>query len=301
VPPSNVLLLRADEQSDRAGEVVALLGSLDNPSGLYLDGDWLYIAEEGRILRVAFDGETGSVTGAPEIVVPQLPRGGHWTRTIKKGPDGYLYVTVGSSCNACIEEHPWRAAMIRFKPGGTPELYATGLRNTVGFDWQHGTGNLYGVDNGRDWLGDDFPPERVNRIVQGGFYGWPFFNGDNEPDPDYGADGAHLAGSVIAPAHTLPAHVAPLAITFLRRTRGLEDAALVSQHGSWNRSQKDGYRVVSLHWDEDGSITDRPFLEGFLQRGRVLGRPVDIAEGEDGVIFISDDFNGAIWRVAPVP
>ncbi len=301
VPPNQLLLIKADRDGDgRTDGVITLLDDLHNASGITLDGDWLYIAVNGRVLRVPFDAEARRVTGAPETVT-RLPAGGmHWTRTIKKGPDGYFYVSIGSDCNVCIEQDPWRAAMIRFKPGEAPTLYASGLRNSVGFDWQPVTGDLFAVNNGRDWLGDNFPPEEVNRIVEGGFYGWPYLNGDNVPDPDYGKDVGDRAKTAIMPIYKLPAHVAPLAILFLRHAKpgALAGAALVTEHGSWNRSTKDGYQVVALTW-RDGAISEAPFLTGFLKDGVVSGRPVDIAEAPDGTIYISDDFAGAIWRVAP--
>jgi glucose/arabinose dehydrogenase len=301
-PPARVLLIKADKDGDgRADGVVTLIDGLHNVTGLTLDGDQLYVAEDGRVLRAGFDAEAGRVTGSLETVLADLPPGGmHWSRTIKKGPDGFFYVSIGASCNVCIESNPWRAAIIRFKPGEKPELFASGLRNTVGFDWQPGTGDLYGVDNGRDWLGDDFPPEDVNRIVEGGFYGWPYLHGDNVPDPDYGQQAGDRAKTAIAPAYKLPAHVAPLSILFLRHAEApsLAATALVAEHGSWNRSRKDGYQVVALTW-RDGAISQTPFLTGFLKDGEVLGRPVDLAEAPDGTVFVSDDFGGVIWRVVP--
>jgi len=302
-PPHRVLLVKADSDGDgRSDGAETLIVKLENPSGLFLDGDQLYIAEDSRVLRVGFDAETGKIVGTPETILPDLPRGGvHWTRTIKKGPDGYFYVSIGSSCNVCVETNPWRAGIIRFKPGEKAELYASGLRNTVGFDWQPGTNALYGVDNGRDWLGDNLPPEKVNLIKEGGFYGWPYLYGDNQPDPNFGKEVSDRTSHSIPPVYALPAHVAPLSILFLRHSKMAKfgDAALVAEHGSWNRSQKIGYQVVALHWRE-GQITEEPFLTGFLKGGNdVLGRPVDIVESPEGMIFISDDYNGVIWRVAP--
>jgi glucose/arabinose dehydrogenase len=303
-PPSRVLLVKADKNGDgRADGVETLIDGLHNVSGLFLDGDLLYVAEDARVFRVPFDVEAARVNGSPETVVPDLPPGGmHWTRTIKKGPDGFFYVSIGASCNVCIEKNPWRAGIIRFKPGEKPSLFASGLRNTVGFDWQPGTNDLYGVDNGRDWLGDNFPPEDVNRIVEGGFYGWPYLNGDNVPDPDFGKEGGDRAAKAIPPAYKLPAHVAPLSILFLRHAKAasLANTALVAEHGSWNRAQKVGYQVVALNW-RDGAISEAPFLTGFLKGGEVSGRPVDIVEAADGTIFVSDDFGGMIWRVTPSP
>jgi glucose/arabinose dehydrogenase len=304
-PPHRVLLVKADNDGDgRADGVETLIDKLENPSGLFLDGDQLYIAEDSRVLRVRFDAETGKIVGTPEAILPDLPRNGmHWTRTIKKGPDGFFYVSIGASCNVCIENNPWRAGMIRFKPGEKAALYASGLRNTVGFDWQPETNALYGVDNGRDWLGDNLPPEKVNQIKEGGFYGWPYLYGDNQPDPNFGKEARDRTSHAIPPVYGLPAHVAPLSILFIRHSKMAKfgDAALVAEHGSWNRSQKIGYQVVALYW-RHGQITEEPFLIGFLkQDGDVLGRPVDIVESPDGMIFISDDYNGVIWRVAPSP
>jgi glucose/arabinose dehydrogenase len=299
--PSKVLLVKKDSQGNgRSDGVETLLSGLQNPSGLFLDGDQLYVAEEGRVLRVGFDSEGRKITGPLETIVPELPHDGqHFTRTIKKGPDGFFYVTIGSSCNLCVEKNPWRAAMIRFKPGKPPQVFASGLRNTVGFDWQPGTEKLYGVDNGRDWLGDNLPPDEVNHIVEGGFYGWPYLYGDNKPDPSFGRWAGDRAGRAIPPIYKLPAHVAPLSMLFLQHAKDkFADAALVAEHGSWNRSQKIGYGVVALHWRK-GQIIEEAFLTGFLKDGRALGRPVDIAEDRKGVVFISDDFNGVIWRVAP--
>ena len=307
-PGSKVLLVRRDGDGDgRSDGVSTLITGLNSPHGLWLDGDWLYIAEEGRILRAPYDAEGRRITARPGVVLDDLPDdGGHWTRTIKKGPDGYFYVTIGSSCNICRERHPWRAAMIRFRPGGRAEIYATGLRNTVGFDWRPENGALYGVENGRDMLGDDIPPDELNRIVPGGFYGWPFYHGGGIRDPDLGRMAPQPAtgeARQIPPAHAFGAHVAPLSIRFVRHTRAanLKGAALVTQHGSWNRSSKVGYRVVALFWRGDGSIIQRPFLSGFLKSGGVSGRPVDVIEADDGTLYVSDDYAGAIWRITYRP
>jgi len=301
VPGRRVLRLKADADGDgRADGVETLLDDLKAPHGLLLDEGWLYVAESGDVVRVSYDAAQGRVTGAPERLAAEIPEGGaHWTRTIKKGTDGWFYVSIGSTCNVCVESHPWRAAMVRFKLGGAPELYASGLRNTVGFDWQPGSGALYGVDNGRDWLGDDSPPEEVNLIEKDGFYGWPFFHGDNVADPDLGERGQLHAGRTIKPVHKLTPHSAPLALTFLRHQRapGYGNAALVAEHGSWNRSSRSGYRVVSLHWQGDGSITERPFLTGFEVDEDVIGRPVDVVEASDGTIYVSDDLSGVVWRI----
>ena len=297
------LLLRDRDGDGNPDGRTALLSGLDRPHGLDVHDGWLWVAETGAVGRIRFDAETRATSGAFMRVVTGLPTGGnHWTRTVRVGPDGMLYVSIGSSCNVCIEDDRRRAAILRYRLDGSgQELYATGLRNAVGFDWRPGTGELYATDNGRDLLGDDFPPDELNRIVAGGFYGWPFANGDRVPDPDFGAGHEAEIASSIPPAHGFRPHNASLGITFVRGTHvpaEYRGAALVALHGSWNRRRKDGYKVVSVHWQPDGRIVERDFLWGFLENDDVIGRPVDVAEGPDGALYVSDDYAGAIYRVA---
>ncbi len=298
-----VLLLHGDADGDgRSDGRQVLLEALNRPHGLDLWEGWLYVGETDAVARIRFDAAERTVQGAPERVVRGLPAGGnHWTRTVRIGEDGWMYVSVGSSCNVCFEEDERRAALLRFRPDGSaPEIYATGLRNAVGFDWRPGTGELFATDNGRDLLGDDFPPCELNLVTRGGFYGWPLANGDREVDPDLGVGREDEVAASIPPVHGFRAHTAPLGITFLRGERvppAYRGAALVALHGSWNRSEKDGYEVVSLHWRDDGSIEEREFVGGFLVDGDVIGRPVDVAEGPDGSLYVSDDYAGSIYLV----
>ena len=299
-----VLLLERDGNGDgRADAMRTLLEGLDRPHGLDFHDGWLYVAEGNAVSRVRYDTDGRRVAGALERVVSGLPDGGnHWTRSVRFGPDGLLYVAVGSSCNVCEEKDRRRAALLRFRPDGSgEELFATGLRNSVGFDWQPSTGDLYANDNGRDLLGDDIPPCELNRVVQGGFYGWPFATGDRVPDPDFGKGHEREIAASLPPAHPFRAHNAPLGITFVRGEHApasLRGAALVALHGSWNRRAKDGYKVVSLHWGPDGRIEERDFATGFLREDVVIGRPVDVAEGPDGAFYVSDDYTGSIYRIA---
>ena len=301
---STIFLLERDQNGDgRADGVRPLLQGLDRPHGLDFHGDWLYVAEPGAVRRVHYDALRRKTLGKLETIVSNLPTGGnHWTRSLRFGPDGWMYVSLGSSCNVCIEKDERRAAIVRYRPDGSgEELYATGLRNSVGFDWQPQTGALFATDNGRDHLGDDLPPCELNRIERGGFYGWPFAHGDRVPDPSFGAGHEDRIRASTPPVHAFIAHTAPLGVTFYRgrafpsRYRG---AAFVAQHGSWNRSRKSGYRVVLLEWDEaTGAIQESDFVRGFELKEDVIGRPVDVAAGPDGALYISDDYAGAVYRV----
>jgi glucose/arabinose dehydrogenase len=298
----DIILLRADADGDgRPDGRDTLLSGLRRPLGLDIHGDWLYVAESNRIVRIPFDSDSGAVSGAPQVVVPGLTdNGNHWSKTLRVGPDGRLYLAQGSTCNICEEDDTRRATMMRFELDGSDgEIIATGLRNSVGFDWAPWSGRLYATENGRDLLGDDIPPCELNLIEPGRFYGWPYFYGDNIPDPNMGRDPRAGERDPTAPVHGFRAHNAPLGLTFLRSDDlppGYRRSALAALRGSWNRSSPDGYKVVSLHWTDHG-IDERDFLSGFHRDGSISGRPVDVAEGPDGAIYVSDDYAGAIYRV----
>lgn len=297
-----VLLLKRDRNHDgRHDGVAVLLEQLTRPHGLALHNNWLYVAESNAIGRVAFNHETGELTGSYTRIIPDLPdNGNHWTKSIRIHHDA-LYLSMGSTCNVCEEKDARRATIMRFDlEGNHGEIFATGLRNSVGMDFAPWDDSLYATDNGRDLLGDDYPVCELNRIEQHGFYGWPYINDFGDLDPDYGAGKEDLLAAAIAPVFGFQPHNAPLGIRFVRQAKmpaGYDNSALVALHGSWNRSTADGYKVVSLHWGPDGSIRSRDFMTGFETRGNIIGRPVDIAEGPDRCLYISDDYSGTIYRV----
>jgi glucose/arabinose dehydrogenase len=299
----SVTLLERDADGDGAPDGRrTLLSDLNRPHGVDFHEGWLYVAETDAVGRIRYDAQARSVSGAFERVVTGLPAGGnHWTRSVRFGPDGWMYVSIGSSCNVCEEQDERRASLMRFQPDGSgAEVYACCLRNTMGFDWRPETGELFGTDNGRDLLGDDFPPCELNRIERGGFYGWPYANGAKQADPDLGEGHSERIAASLAPAHAFGAHTAPLGLTFLRGGHwpvAYRGAGLAALHGSWNRTRKSGYKVVSLHFGGRGTVTERDFVWGFEKDENVIGRPVDLAEGPDGAIYISDDFTGSIYRV----
>ena len=297
---NNILLLKRDADKDGRSDGKAVLKeNMQLPHGLLLEGRTLYVAEEQRVVSYDFDGHSLS---NERVILTSMPAGsGHSSRTLKRGPDGFLYLSIGSSCNACIDEHPWRAAIIRFKEGAVPEVFASGLRNSVGFDWQPQTGALFGVDNGRDNLGDDIPDDEVNRIDAGKHYGWPFVHGTDVKDPAlYAVMPAGFAP--VSPVHGLGAHVAPLSIRFLKNQSdtALNGTALVAEHGSWNRSVKVGYRIIRLIFEGE-SISEEVFLTGCELDDEVICRPVDVLEAPDGRLFVSDDYAGAMYTITKTP
>ena len=306
----SVTLLKRDANNDHLpdGQII-LLKDLTRPHGIELVNGWLYIAESNRVGRIAFDEQTGQVSGTYQVILPDIAdQGNHWTKTLRAGEDGWMYFSSGSTCNVCEEDDPYRAAISRFKIDSAQprlELFASGLRNSVGLDWSPWEQALYATDNGRDWLGDEYPPCELNKIQQQGFYGWPYINGFGDLDPDFGQGNEERLATAINPVHGFRAHNAPLGMRFIRQTVlpvQYHRAALVALHGSWNRSTRDGYKVVSLHWQADGSVQERDFMTGFLRNDKqqgeqVVGRPVDIAEAMDGSLYISDDYSGTIFKV----
>lgn len=311
VDSGEVLLLRDLNHDGQAESKTILLQGLANPQGLAFDGDWLYVGERHRIIRIRYDHLNAVTIGEAETVIDDLPFGhphrSHNAKTIGISADRKLYITVGSPCNVCIPDDPRYAAILRADlDGSNVEIYASGLRNSVGFDWAPWSGELYATDNGRDMLGDDFPPDELNLIVKEGFYGWPYLHGDNVPDPEFGEPAfldksPEILASARLPSFKFRAHNAPLGIHFIKSTDNLPKAysktALVALHGSWNRSELDGYKILSLHWNSDGSIESRDFMTGFLGDKGIVGRPVGIVENAAGQFYITDDLGGRIYRI----
>jgi glucose/arabinose dehydrogenase len=298
-----VVLLERDVNGEgKPDGVRTLVDSLPRPHGLAVHDGWLYIGYLDGVARTRFDVTSGRTSGRVERIVNDFTsNGAHRTKTVGFDADGWLYVSQGSTCNVCIENDPRRAAIMRMRPDGTQrELYATGLRNSVGFDWAPWDQALYATENGRDLLGDDSPPEELNRIERGKFYGWPFVHGFGIEDPEFATGHDQDIARAVPPVHGFRAHNAPLGIVFLRGSNlpaGYERTALVALHGSWNRSIPDGYKVVALDWKPDGNIVERDFVTGFIGPGGVLGRPASVAQGPDGAIYVADDYRGVIYRI----
>ena len=301
-----IILLRDTDNDGTAETKSLIMEGLSAPQGLVFHQQWLYFSERHRISRIEFDQSSGQVVGEAEVIIDNLPFGhpydSHNTKAIGISPSGKLHLNIGSPCNICEPEDPRYSTMLTSElDGSNLQIHASGLRNSIDFDWAPWSGDLYATDNGRDMLGDDFPPDELNLIEKDGFYGWPYYHGDNVPDPEFGHIRPDLAETAIKPLYKLRAHNAPLGIHFVEASdlpQGFQKTALVALHGSWNRSSLDGYKVLALHWDNQGNIQSSDFLTGFLTRDGIIGRPVDINQDKLGRIYISDDLAGRIYRVS---
>lgn len=292
-----------DKNKDKkADEVLTFIEGLNNPHGIdYYDG-WFYIAEENRVIRVKdSDNNLLADMDTLEVLIDDLPTGGHFTRTLKVH-NSSLYLSTGSSCNVCYEQDERRAAIMRCNLDGSDcRVFAKGLRNAVGFVFHPLTGKMYATDNGRDWLGDDLPPDEINLVEEGGNYGWPICYGKNIHDTDFDKN-VYIRNPCMEPLEMpslidLQAHSAPLGLAFYYGDSFPEEYRgdlFVAYHGSWNRREPTGYKIVSIDMD---TLEVKDFATGWFQGSNVLGRPVDIIVAQDGSLFVSDDNAGKIYRI----
>lgn len=284
-----------------ADSVRVLAEGLNMPNGVaFLDGD-LYVAEIHRVLRFDAIEDRLANPPEPEVVSDAFPTDrAHGWKFIAFGPDGMLYVPVGAPCNVCQPED-WRyCSILRMLPDGSGmELYATGIRNTVGFDWHPATGELWFTENGRDGMGDDEPPDELNRVsAPGQHFGFPYLHGRSLPDPEYG----ELAGprNLRPPEMELGPHVAALGMRFYTGEMFPEEyrgQIFVAEHGSWNRSQPIGYRVMLVRMEDGEAAGYEVFADGWLTEEGAFGRPVDVLVMPDGALLVSDDRAGRIYRI----
>ena len=303
---SGKIVLIKDTNSDGASDETITVdqGLQVMHSVFFYEGD-LYAAEEHQV-SVYRDVQTDGTYSKKEILVSGLPSGaGHSTRTVIIGPDKKMYVSVGSSCNVCEESDSRRAAVMRYNLDGSgAEVFASGLRNSVGITFYQD--ELWSVDMGRDQIGDDIPPEEVNVVKQGQHYGWPYCYGQGVVNPEYeGARESFCKNETAAPVYEMQAHSAPLGLTFMPEERGssfnfpsqLEQNLFIGFHGSWNRSVPTGYKVVTIDTTAPSSQAVN-FVTGWLEtNGQAWGRPVDVGFDHNGILYISDDKAGIIYRV----
>jgi glucose/arabinose dehydrogenase len=325
--------------ADDANERTLVASVADSPAlagvhGITIVGNDVYLASIKAVFSATL--ANGQFMGLRQLV-GDLPDGGqHPNRTLGVGPDGKLYVSVGSDCNACAETNTEHATMLRIELDGnaaanppqpahpvvahipmtvvSPRVYASGLRNTIGFDWHPVTGEFWGSDHGSDGLGENLPPDELNRLSAGASYGWPYCWGDRQPDPIVDDPSMMLSKEQYCPQTqpsvlSYPAHSAPIAFLFYRGTQFPADFAgdaFVAFRGSWNRAVATGYKIVRVHFENGmprprggSSSAIEDFLTGFLldndhQFGRVAGLAVDAT----GALLVSEDSNGIIYRVA---
>ena len=289
------------DRDGRPDEVIVIARGLNSPNGVAFRGGSLYVAEIGRILRYDEIEKDLHHPPRPVVVFDRLPRDAHhgW-KFIAFGPDGKLYVPIGAPCNICERPDPYMT-ITRMNPDGSNwEIYARGIRNTVGFDWDPRTKELWFTDNGRDWLGDDLPPDELNHAPRKGMnFGFPYRYGQNVPDPEM-RDKLDRA-DFTPPAMDLGPHVAALGMRFYTGemfSREYRGQIFIAEHGSWNRSRPIGYRVMLVRLRDGKPISYEPFAEGWLQGGEAWGRPVDVQVMPDGALLVSDDRAGAVYRIS---
>lgn len=286
----------------KADEVITIASGLTSPNGVAFRNGALFVAEISRLLR--FDNIETRLSDPPEPVTVNASfpdKSHHGWKFIRFGPDGRLYVPVGAPCNVCEEKDPRFASIMRMNPDGSNlEIFARGVRNTVGFDWHPRSGELWFTDNGRDLLGDDLPPDELNRAPGSGLhFGFPYWHGRNIPDPEFGKKRSR--NEFVPPEMELGPHVASLGMRFYTGVmfpESYREQIFIAEHGSWNRSERSGYRITLVRLKENRAVSYEPFAEGWLQNGSVRGRPVDLQVMPDGSMLVSDDKAGAIYRIS---
>lgn len=305
-PGAGDVLALADTNDDgEADRRSTFVQGLPGVHGIALDRERVYLSTVGEVYVV--DLKSGGLA-RPQRMLGDLPPGGyHPYRTLGVGPDGRLYISVGSTCNACVERHRESATVVRVGSDGRGrEVFAAGLRNTIGFGWHPVTGEMWGVDNGTDWLGDDRPPEELNLLTAGAHYGWPFLTGRNQiadavrQPIGFAREGfrAKATGSVLE----YRAHSAPIQMTFYTGSSfppEYRGDAFVAMHGSWNRRPPSGYEIARIRFRDGRPQAFEPFLTGFLiDDETAFARPAGVAAARDGALLVGDEAYGVMYRVS---
>ncbi len=287
----------------KAQRVITIASGMNVPNGVAFQNGALYVAEVNRVLR--YDNIEANLEQSPKPVVvnDQFPSEKyHGWKFIRFGPDGQLYVPVGAPCNVCEPGDPY-AAITRIKvdqANAKPEVIARGVRNTVGFDWDPNTKELWFTDNGRDMLGDDVPPDELNHATKvGQHFGYPYCHAGEIKDPEFG--GKRSCKEFTPPVAKFQAHSAAIGMRFYTGKlfpAEYQNQIFIAEHGSWNRSKKVGYQVMSVTTSATGVTAATVFAQGWLQEGdKVWGRPVDVQVMPDGALLVSDDYAGVIYRI----
>ncbi|WP_413923246.1 PQQ-dependent sugar dehydrogenase [Candidatus Accumulibacter phosphatis] len=285
----------------RAQRVTVIASGLQLPVGVAYRAGSLYVSAVSRILRYDDIERRLEHPPTPAVITDRLPAETHhgW-KFMAFGPDGKLYVPVGAPCNICEPDPQRYANIMRMAPDGSRlETFASGVRNSVGFDWHPQTGELWFTDNGRDMLGDDLPADELNHAPRGGMhFGYPYCHGGDLPDPEFGT--RRNCREFAAPAQQLGAHVAALGMRFYTGKMfppEYRNQIFIAEHGSWNRSRKIGYRVALVRLQGNRAVAYETFASGWLQGETAWGRPADVLVLPDGSLLVADDHAGAIYRI----
>jgi glucose/arabinose dehydrogenase len=295
-----------DSNGDGVADKVRVIASgLQLPVGVAFRNGDLYVSAVRRILVLRDIEQHLDAPPRPEVVTDKLPyrSGDHSWKFIAFGPDGKLYVPVGAPCNICEVGKDFGKLMRMNADGSGLEDVAYGIRNTVGFAWQPGSNALWFTDNGRDLLGDDVPSDELDRLSHvGEHFGYPYCHQGDVPDPQFGA--GHPCSGFTPPVLKLGAHVAALGLRFYQGSQfpaSYQGAAIIAEHGSWNRTEKSGYRVMVARLQGSQVLSYQPLISGFVQDENAWGRPADVQPLPDGSLLVSDDLAGAVYRVTYRP
>ena len=302
IPSSSMIVALHDKNKDgKVDEIIKVIDNLNRPHGIAFKDNYMYVANENSLIKTKLNDDLTADKSTIEHV-NDLPKGGHWTRTIRI-KDNELYISIGSSCNVCIENDERRASIMKCNlDNGKCDIYAKGIRNAVGFVFHPETNEMYATENSRDLLGEDLPPDEINIVKEGKNYGWPICYGKDIHDGDFDKN-VYIRNPCMEPFEEpsfidLQAHSAPLGLAFYFGKNFPEEYKgdlFVAYHGSWNRKIPTGYRVVRIDI-ETKQVHD--FATGWLTpENKVLGRPVDIIFDKEGIMYVSDDNAGVIYRV----
>ena len=319
----NKVLMLVDSNKDGvADQQVMVSDKLNAPQGLaFVDGKLLVANQDGVVRLESDNGKWPAIS--QKTLIRDLPSGGHTLKNIKLGPDGYLYINVGSSCNVCVESDPQRATILRYTTDGKPAgalltlgrhaqspVWARGLRNSQGFAWDS-SDTMFATDNGADMRSDkkggkpndELPPEDLNRIEGGQHYGWPYCWGKQQPDPNFPGDDGFCSTTQPATIE-FKAHSTPIGITFLNHStfpESYKSSAIVALHGSWNREEPSGYKLVQVKFVQGRATEVVDFATGWMKDNVAWGRPVDVTVAPDGALYVTDDRAGFVYRISYNP